>query len=446
MGESLSARSVVLNHPVTFLSPGGGQIPVSPGVYQLAPESDSLLQLIPSRGPGIIVVVATRFSHRMAVPEPLALTRAEGEIVRVALLFPDGHGLEAVGTTTRVGTRDVSDPTIVTLERPAHFSGPDGSDAIAEPGAYRIEASSPTQLELIPVKGDKATVTVQAIETSHQELLSLPVAVLAPEEGAALHVLLLLPQGAALDAIGSYNAVRTRGPVEPLNSGRITAVLKTATPAGPSSPASGPPPASAPPQTRNKVVLSPEAGPSGIVVQVSACGLQGSAGASPRVRVSGLGAPDQELTPAPCPNGGYGFGAGTNLPPVAMKVQSALGGNSVAVDLLSPNSPTPIERSVGFFSVKPSIAVGKITSLQVRTDFLAGFFDQCPVHSHVIVTLDSQGDVKFGIAGKSDMAEAMTQVLQDAWGRDRPIRVSYAHNDFLSCHPANPIIGVEAFR
>ena len=129
-----------------------------------------------------------------------------------------------------------------------------------------------------------------------------------------------------------------------------------------------------------------------------------------------------------------------------MKVQSILGGNSVAVDLLGPNSSTPIERSVGFFGVKPGVAVGKITSLHIRTDFFAGYFDQCPVHSHVIVTLDSQGDVKFGITGKSDMAEAMTQVLQDAWGRDRPVRLSYNHSDFLSCHPANQIIGVEAFR
>jgi len=447
VGESLNARNVVLNHPVSFQIPGGAQAVASPGVYRLEPENDSLLRLVSSRGTSIVAVVATRITHRMPVPEPIALTRSEGEtIFRMALLFPDGHGLEAVGTTMGVNTRDVRGTTTISLGRLTHFGAPDGSDVIAEPGTYRIEAISPAQLGLVPADG-KPTVAVQALETSHRESLSTPVATIVTEESDVVHLLLLFPEGSALDAIGSYSAVRTRAPLEALKSARIAAVVKIPVAAAQlSQPASGPQPVPTTAQTRNKVVLSPDAGPSGIVVQVSACGLQGPAGTPLRVRVSGLGAPDQELTPSPCANGGYGFGPGTNLPPVPMKVQSILGGNSVAVDLVGPNPSTPIERSVGFFAVKPSVAVGKITSLHVRTDFFAGFFDQCTLHSHVIVTLDTQGDVKFGITGKTDMAEAMTQVLQEAWGRDRPVRISYNHTDFLSCHPANSIIGVEGLR
>lgn len=128
-----------------------------------------------------------------------------------------------------------------------------------------------------------------------------------------------------------------------------------------------------------------------------------------------------------------------------MKVQAILGGNSIAVDLLGPNSSTPIERAVGYYAVKPSIAVGKIATLQIRTDMLAKF-EQCVVNFHIIVTLDSLPDVRFGIIAKSDMADAMIQALQDAWGRDRPVRITYDKHDFLSCHPPNPIMGVEAHR
>lgn len=347
-------------------------------------------------------------------------------------------------------------PATITLDRGIHLFQTDGADVLVSPGTYSVEAAGADALRLVSAESHR-DILLRAVPTGHDERVAEPRALSIPDEQEPdlIHLVLLLPDGKALDAVGSYSGIRTRAGALAVSRARITAVVQTPATGPPAPPPSPAPPsqaAAAPStpaaqsqETRGKVVLLPDSGPSGTVVQVSACGLQAPPGTPVRVKVSGLGAPDQELIPAPCAKGGYGFGPGTALPPVPMKVQAILGGNSVAVDLFGPNSTAPIERSVGFYGVRPSVAVGKIATLNVRTELLAKF-DQCVVNYTVIVTLDSLPEIRFGIMAKSDMADAMIQALQEAWGRDRPVRITYDRHDFLSCHPPNPIMGVEALR
>ena len=52
---------------------------------------------------------------------------------------------------------------------------------------------------------------MKAQRTSHQDKLPVPVVLSVPDEGDSLHLVLLLPGGKALETVGSYRQVQTRG-------------------------------------------------------------------------------------------------------------------------------------------------------------------------------------------------------------------------------------------
>jgi len=99
-GESLHARTVVLNHTVAFTAPDGNPVVAAPGPYHLDPAGANELRLASARGPESLVVQARAINHQMRLAEPIAMaTQDVGTKFRVVLLFPDGRGLEAVGST-----------------------------------------------------------------------------------------------------------------------------------------------------------------------------------------------------------------------------------------------------------------------------------------------------------------------------------------------------------
>lgn len=101
----LDADDIVLNVPVSFTVPGGGRVVAPPGVYLLQRESDSLLRLVQVGGSTTLIIVATPIAHKVPTPEPIGLTSADSDTVfRIALLFPDGRGIEAVGTIVGMGS------------------------------------------------------------------------------------------------------------------------------------------------------------------------------------------------------------------------------------------------------------------------------------------------------------------------------------------------------
>jgi hypothetical protein len=112
------------------------------------------------------------------------------------------------------------DLATVTIDQTVYFSTPDGSDVIAAPGIYRILLDEERGLRFIPIKRDKdkGAFLVQALQTNHRDSISAPVAVYLPDEENIPHVVLLLPGGTGLEAIGSFSDVRARGSTAPLLS------------------------------------------------------------------------------------------------------------------------------------------------------------------------------------------------------------------------------------
>lgn len=111
-GESLTARTVVLNRAVAFTAPDGKPVVAAPGPYHLDPAGANELRMTSARGPESLVVQAKTISHPMKLAEPIAVaTQGAGTMFRVALLLPDGRGLEAVGTTEVVRGRGEAGPT-----------------------------------------------------------------------------------------------------------------------------------------------------------------------------------------------------------------------------------------------------------------------------------------------------------------------------------------------
>jgi len=98
----------------------------------------------------------------------------------------------------------------VTLDQVLHFTTPEATDIIAEPGTYRIVASAPSRLKLIALKGNKE-VEVVALRTNHSERIPEPIALYVRDDEKVPYVVLLIPDGNALEATGSYDAIRPRG-------------------------------------------------------------------------------------------------------------------------------------------------------------------------------------------------------------------------------------------
>ena len=103
----------------------------------------------------------------------------------------------------------------VSLANPVHFVTPDIVDVVASPDTYRLEAAEPNRLKLVSLKGTRA-LTIDALVTSHDYNIATPIALYVQDDEKFPHVVLLLPGGKGLEAVGSYEAVRARGLVPTL--------------------------------------------------------------------------------------------------------------------------------------------------------------------------------------------------------------------------------------
>jgi hypothetical protein len=98
----------------------------------------------------------------------------------------------------------------IVLDRPAHFTAPDGSDMQLPPANYHIEQAGESSLRL--VKDGAPPIEIQATRIPHDESISAPLALAVVEEGQdkPLHLVLVLPRGQVLDATGSFSGVQSR--------------------------------------------------------------------------------------------------------------------------------------------------------------------------------------------------------------------------------------------
>ena len=104
----------------------------------------------------------------------------------------------------------VESETVFELEREVHFRTPKGEDVTVSPGIYAVE-SAEGGLALIPgEEGQSAAVIIDAQPTTHEESVKAPQPVSVSGEEDQHVVMLLLPDGKAMQAVGSYSGVYSR--------------------------------------------------------------------------------------------------------------------------------------------------------------------------------------------------------------------------------------------
>lgn len=99
----------------------------------------------------------------------------------------------------------------IQLDRAVHFLSPDGTDTVLAPGVYGVETKDEKSINLTAVGGGKA-ITIQAESGTHEEQLSAPHVLTGAQEEDFFQVVLLMPGGKTLEALGTFSGVRTRAP------------------------------------------------------------------------------------------------------------------------------------------------------------------------------------------------------------------------------------------
>lgn len=99
--------------------------------------------------------------------------------------------------------------SLISFDRALHFSTLEGSDVIATVGQYSIEAIAESDTAIRLRKGTE-TLTVSATRLRHEESVPHPTSLLISEGTDRLHIVLLLPDRVAFDAVGYFDAVRSR--------------------------------------------------------------------------------------------------------------------------------------------------------------------------------------------------------------------------------------------
>ena len=135
-------------------------------------------------------------------------------------------GLLSLGTSIQAADPQDAENSI-TLEKTVQFQDPQGEEVLVAPGTYTLTAKKES-LYLTNNKS-KVSVTIEANENSHKAKILTPAAASIPGEEGALantHVLsLFLPEGQALQAIGTYLGIQSRGiPADTDLSGGTTTI------------------------------------------------------------------------------------------------------------------------------------------------------------------------------------------------------------------------------
>ena len=103
-------------------------------------------------------------------------------------------------------------PTAVEFDKAISFQKPDGEPVQLKAGIYEVAMGSETELKFDPI-GAGAVITVQALPANHDEAIEESKAFLTPSPDNnpdTPHVILWMPDGVALEAIGSYSGVFSR--------------------------------------------------------------------------------------------------------------------------------------------------------------------------------------------------------------------------------------------
>lgn len=222
--DTVNHRIIQLKNPAYFTSLEGDAVELQPGSYEVAPLPDGL-KLLPTDGQTPIRLIVKLDSHDQDLPDLVAVSvpgLPEGDSSDrhvLALLFPGGLTYKAEGTYSGIRSRAITPPSFITdpmkiyLDKPIHFFGPDGNHFLTQPGTFTVEMAS-QNIRLIPDKEEEA-ILLDAGQDTHESSLELPIALSLPgnaeEEGDLHYVVVLLPDGKSVQAIGTYSGIHQRG-------------------------------------------------------------------------------------------------------------------------------------------------------------------------------------------------------------------------------------------
>lgn len=97
----------------------------------------------------------------------------------------------------------------IQLDKTVHFTAPDGAPVLAAQDEYLVEQTADAQLRLVPDKGGSPLLLAADIGT-HDLEVSAPFPLIVALNDDVRDVVLLMPDGTALDARGSLSGLRTR--------------------------------------------------------------------------------------------------------------------------------------------------------------------------------------------------------------------------------------------
>jgi hypothetical protein len=104
--------------------------------------------------------------------------------------------------------------TTITLDQAVHFLGTDGSDVVADPGEYTVEAAQ-EWLRLIPGTERRDALLIEAQKGTHEVKVEIPIVISTPgsePDELDVHVVQLLnPDGTSMVASGTYSGIQSRG-------------------------------------------------------------------------------------------------------------------------------------------------------------------------------------------------------------------------------------------
>jgi hypothetical protein len=134
------------------------------------------------------------------------------EVLGTSEVDADTVGISRPIATNYASEReDSEDLSTVSIQDGLIFSTADGSPVKVSAGRYALEITDAGHMALLPIEGG-SSIVLGATFKPHDETVGGPTALLvADEDGAAHHLLLLLPDGGLAEAVGSRGGISTRG-------------------------------------------------------------------------------------------------------------------------------------------------------------------------------------------------------------------------------------------
>ena len=104
--------------------------------------------------------------------------------------------------------------TTIALDKPAYFPTTEGAPLLLPVGQYIVDSVDDAHLRLSP-EDATAPLVIAAASQTHEIDIPVPLVLAFAEKEDEPHVLLLLPDGRALDAIGSFTGIQSRAIIRP---------------------------------------------------------------------------------------------------------------------------------------------------------------------------------------------------------------------------------------